>query len=236
MTSQKSQDIQCIRQYIRDCDHKPEQRELTGARILDPTRRPLVDRTGDEVQPASYRLSPISQQGDAVQATPFSPIASTPRVPSRPPTAQTPTNTSTHGRTPLRRSPRLSTPSSQTYIRPNRPRTPTPAVSPLQEEAQSTNDDDLDDIGDGLDGEEIFPRWEEYLSEVLEDDELGSAFVAPHSDSYHNWEFEMITPPDTTPFPEADDPQFPQEKGIGGIRAVKSSLSAMFSGLIAPVA
>eukprot|EP00644_Phytophthora_capsici_P015189 jgi/Phyca11/128309/e_gw1.75.29.1 len=99
-----------------------------------------------------------------------------------------------------------------------------PNAQTLQQE-----DGSLEDIGDGIDGDEIFPRWEEYFAEVFDDDELGTAFVASDSDStYRGWEFEPIPEPDQTPYPALDDPNFPQENRVTGIRALKSSLAALF--------
>ncbi|KUF83016.1 hypothetical protein AM587_10006068 [Phytophthora nicotianae] len=127
---------------------------------------------------------------------------------------------------------RRSTPTSQTPLRRSaRQRTPIPQASQERQGSHpASENDDLDDIGDGVDGEDVFPRWKEYLDEVLEDDELGNEFaISQLNDSYHNWEFERIPSPDATPFPVVDDTQFPQEKRISGIRALKASLSALFS-------
>ncbi|KAG1688327.1 hypothetical protein DVH05_003759 [Phytophthora capsici] len=93
-----------------------------------------------------------------------------------------------------------------------------------------SEDDALEDIGDCIDAEELFPRWEEYLAEVFDDDEIGSVFAASDSDqTYRGWEFEPIPQPDKTPYPAVDYPNFPQENRITGIRALKSPLSALFS-------
>ncbi|GMF61060.1 unnamed protein product [Phytophthora fragariaefolia] len=83
----------------------------------------------------------------------------------------------------------------------------------------------LDDIGDGIDAEEIFPSWEGFLEEVFDDDEIGTDFHAgPANDLYRNWEFEAIPPPDATPFPNVDKSTFPHENRIRGSRALKYSL------------
>ncbi|KAG1690368.1 hypothetical protein DVH05_028247 [Phytophthora capsici] len=102
-------------------------------------------------------------------------------------------------------------------------------ASAIEAQTLQQEDGSLEDIGDGIDGDEIFPRWEEYFAEVFDDDELGTAFVASDSDStYRGWEFEPIPEPDQTPYPALDDPNFPQENRVTGIRALKSSLAALF--------
>ncbi|KAF4134625.1 hypothetical protein GN958_ATG16172 [Phytophthora infestans] len=64
-----------------------------------------------------------------------------------------------------------------------------------QGDEQAPDEDDLDDIGDGVDAEETFPHWVEYLEEVFEDAELGSNFTDSYEDSlFRNWEFEAIYP------------------------------------------
>ncbi|KAG1697240.1 hypothetical protein DVH05_001518 [Phytophthora capsici] len=232
MTTRKTQDIQCIRQHLRERDHMSSQHEPT-TKILDPTERPLVDRVAcDEVELAMY-ASPASQHQATTQTGQFSANGlppSTPQGPSWTPMAPASNNPPSQRKSPV--ATRRSTPTSQTPLRRSaRQRTPTPqAAQERQGSHPASGNDDLDDIGDGVDGEDVFPRWKEYLDEVLEDDELGSEFAISHlNDSYHNWEFERIPSPDTTPFPVVDDTNFPQEKRIGGIRALKASLSALFS-------
>ncbi|GMF52848.1 unnamed protein product [Phytophthora fragariaefolia] len=100
----------------------------------------------------------------------------------------------------------------------------------MEQEIDDTNETvALDDIGDGIDAEEIFPSWEEFLEEVFDVDEIGTDFHAgPANDLYRTWELEAIPPPDATPFPNVDKSTFPQENRIRSIRALKSSLVALF--------
>lgn len=44
--------------------------------------------------------------------------------------------------------------------------------SPEPNVEQAIDEDELDDIGDGVDAEETFPHWVEYLDGVFEDDEI----------------------------------------------------------------
>lgn len=108
--------------------------------------------------------------------------------------------------------------------------TATPALPPEPNVEQAIDEDELDDIGDGVDAEETFPHWVEYLDGVFEDDEIGSAFAESLEDnSYLNWELEEIVAADDTVFPDTDDGGFPQENKIVGIHALKASLSALYS-------
>ncbi|KAF4137792.1 hypothetical protein GN958_ATG02835 [Phytophthora infestans] len=170
----------------------------------------------------------------AVLATPISTDALPEAAPSRTPTLHNPAQR-TPGRTlrtPIRRSPRLRTSTPQAHQRQSaRQNIPTPLRSQAdQGDEQAPDEDDLDDIGDGVDAEKTFPHWVEYLEEVFEDAELDSNFTDSYEDSlFPNWEFEEIPTPDNTPFPDTDDPMFLQERNIRGIRALKSPLAALFA-------
>lgn len=235
MTSAKALDTQCMRQYMRECEQKQAKPEPTVSRTLDPTERPLVNRiTQNEQQTESHESPDINSRAirEPVFETSVSAEALPPRTPQmrlRTP-IQTPTEQSSRraSQTPIRRTPRQRTPTSQTPIRrSSRRRTPTPQAPQSELE---TLKDDLDDIGDGVDAEEISPRWKEYFNEVFDDGELGSDFTASHNDdSYRNWEFERIPSPDDTPFPDVDNAMFPQEKHISGIRALKAPLASLFT-------
>ncbi|KAF1782857.1 hypothetical protein GQ600_14603 [Phytophthora cactorum] len=84
-------------------------------------------------------------------------------------------------------------------------------------------EEDLEDIGDGVDGDGTFPRWDEYFAEVFDDDEIGNAFTASDDDpTYHGWEFEPVPQSTQTPYPEFDSVSFLQENRISGIRALKA--------------
>ncbi|KAF4144134.1 hypothetical protein GN958_ATG06673 [Phytophthora infestans] len=147
-------------------------------------------------------------------------------APSRAPTLHTPVQR-TPGRTsraPIRRSSRLRTPTTQARQRQSaRQNTLTPLRSQAdQGDEQAPDEDDSDDIGDGVDAEENFSHWVEYLEEEFEDVELGRNFTEYYEDSlFRNWGFEVISIPDNIPFPDTDDPMFLQERNIRGIRALK---------------
>ncbi|KAE9176839.1 hypothetical protein PF002_g28495 [Phytophthora fragariae] len=112
--------------------------------------------------------------------------------------------------------------------RSSRQNTPAAPVIPPNVE-QTIDEDDVDDIGDGVDAEETFPHWVEYLDGVFDDDEIGSAFAASEDNTYLNWELEEIPAANDTVFPDTDDGSFPQENKIVGIRALKASLSALYA-------
>ncbi|KAE9039770.1 hypothetical protein PR001_g7369 [Phytophthora rubi] len=137
----------------------------------------------------------------------------------RTPVVQTPSQL------PTRLSPRYTTPMSQRSSRQNTPAAP--VIPPNVE--QTIDEDDVDDIGDGVDAEETFPHWVEYLDGVFDDDEIGSAFAASEDNTYLNWELEEIPAANDTVFPDTDDGSFPQENKIVGIRALKASLSALYA-------
>lgn len=80
------------------------------------------------------------------------------------------------------------------------------SAQPQSQTVELSDDGALEDIGDGDDAAEMFPRWEEYLNEVFQDDEIESAFEASAMDrTYHNWEYEAIPLRDETPFPKDND-------------------------------
>ncbi|KAF4134945.1 hAT family C-terminal dimerization region, partial [Phytophthora infestans] len=172
----KALDTQCIRQYMREREQTSTESVPTISRIIDSTERPLVDRFGHEL-PDSWFAS------NAVLATPISTDALPEAAPSRTPSLHTPAQRTPGrtSRTPIRRSPRLRTPTS-TPIRPSEYLTPLRSQADQGDE-QAPDEDDLSDIGDGVDAEETFPHWGEYLEEVFEDAELGSNFTEYYEDS-----------------------------------------------------
>jgi hypothetical protein len=122
-----------------------------------------------------------------------------------------------------------------------------PPRTPQQQEQDAAHDGDDDDPGDGVDGEVAFSLWDEYLDEVCEDpmiaEEIEStvqeaqsaaadaASVESDSDSDSDAsqpEHDDIPEPLREPFPSDNDPNFPQEKKLGGLRAYKASLATLF--------
>ncbi|GMF45097.1 unnamed protein product [Phytophthora fragariaefolia] len=233
ITILKAHDTQCIRQYMRERSKKIHQNENELSRILDPTERPITAGTPTNGE-IWYDDEMTDRHGG--MATAISLNVHSPRnTPMRATTQmiQTPSSgLSCRGmQTPVRPSSHQQTPSSQTPLRRStRKKTPTSLAAEMEQEIDDTNETvALDDIGDGIDAEEIFPSWEEFLEEVFVDDEIGTDFHAgPANDLYRNWEFEAIPPPDATPFPNVDKSTFPQENRIRDIRALKSSLVALF--------
>ncbi|KAF4127548.1 hAT family C-terminal dimerization region [Phytophthora infestans] len=189
MKPSKALDTQCIRQYMREREQTSTESGPTISRILDSTERPLVDRfVQDEGGGGSRGMNhPTAGPVAAVLATPISTDALPEAAPSRTPTLHTPAQRTPRRtlRTPRRRSPRLRTPTPQAHQRQSaRQNTHTPMRSQAdQGDEQAPDEDDLDDIGDGVDAEETFPHWVEYLEEVFKDAELGSNFTDSYEDS-----------------------------------------------------
>ncbi|RLN72982.1 hypothetical protein BBJ28_00018682 [Nothophytophthora sp. Chile5] len=107
--------------------------------------------------------------------------------------------------------------------RAGRPRLPPTAPS---------DDEALDDIGDGVNEEDTFLLWDEYLEEVFDDDEVADVYAEAslyHDGPEDETELAPIPRPDRTPFPARNEPNFPQERALGGIRAHKVSLADLFA-------
>ncbi|GMF37711.1 unnamed protein product [Phytophthora lilii] len=173
-----TQDTQCIRQYLRECKAQPTDTETTGFRIVDPTERPSINSVVGNEDEESYATP---GRDAAIETSPGAIGVRRPRVPrsrsrtsiaTTPSAPQTPNRPSAHPRTPT-----LQTPLRRSARR----KTPTPQA--LEVELNQVNEEDaLNDIGDDVDGVEIFPHWEEYLDEVFGDDELEREFADSNCD------------------------------------------------------
>lgn len=102
--------------------------------------------------------------------------------------------------------------------------TPTPqrqrrAETPMQ------GDENVDDPGDLA----TLDDWDEFLKEVLQDEEIGAGYsAAATTDETTIDELEAIPEPDRTPLPMENVPRFPQESFLTGIRSVKAPLAQLF--------
>jgi hypothetical protein len=106
-----------------------------------------------------------------------------------------------------------------------------PPQTPKTRTNQGDEDDDLDDVGDCADGEATFSMWNNYLAEVFEDEEVADNYQGgsePDSMLFDMDEKAEIPQPIAVPFPDRNDPTFPQERVPTGIRSCKATLAVLF--------
>ncbi|KAF4138097.1 hypothetical protein GN958_ATG12706 [Phytophthora infestans] len=156
MKPPKALDTQCIRQYMREREQTSTESGPTISRILDSTERPLVDRfVQDEWRVEGHESPDSGSVSAAGLATPISTDALPEAAPSRMPTLHTPAQRppGRTSRVPIRRSPRLRTPSPQAPKHQSAHQNiPIPLRSQAdQGDEQAPDEDDVGDIGDGVD-------------------------------------------------------------------------------------